>query len=108
MCGRTELGSEYFGDKVYVGSDDYHIYCLDSTTGKELWKSKFGNVVFSGPAVANGKVYAGCHDLYLHCLNADTGETIWQAQKLGILEFTPPPLLMIVSTLDRLTIIFTA
>jgi outer membrane protein assembly factor BamB len=76
-------GREYFGDKVYVGSADCHIYCLDANTGKELWKSKFDNAVFSGPAVANGKVYAGCHDLYVHCLNADTGETIWLSPKTG-------------------------
>jgi outer membrane protein assembly factor BamB len=76
-------GREYFGDKVYVGSADYLLYCLDATTGKELWRSKFDNVVFSGPAVANGKVYAGCHDLYLHCLNAETGETIWLSPKTG-------------------------
>ena len=76
-------GREYFGDKVYVGSADHNLYCLDANTSKELWKSKFGNAVFSGPAFANGKVYAGCHDLYLHCLNADSGETVWLSPKTG-------------------------
>ncbi len=76
-------GREHFGDMVYVGSADFHLYCLDADTGKELWKSKFGNAVFSGPAVADGKVYAGCHDLYLHCLDADTGEPIWLSPKTG-------------------------
>jgi outer membrane protein assembly factor BamB len=74
-------GREYFGDRVYFGSSDHNIYCLDAVTGKELWKTEFGNAVFSGPAIANGKVYVGCHDLYVHCLNAENGEQIWLSPK---------------------------
>jgi len=86
-------GREHFGDMVYLGSADFHLYCIDADTGKELWKSKFGNVVFSGPAVANGKVYVGCHDLYLRCLDAHTGELIWLSPKTGYIGIYSPAII---------------
>ena len=62
--------------KVYIGSHDGYIYCLDATTGEVVWKYEIGNYVSSFPAVVNGKVYIGYDALY--CLDADTGKLIWK------------------------------
>jgi outer membrane protein assembly factor BamB len=64
-------------NKVYVGSDDFKIYCVDLYTGEKLWEYKTGSDVFSSPAVINGKLYIGSNDKNLYCLNADTGDLIW-------------------------------
>jgi outer membrane protein assembly factor BamB len=45
------------GGKVYVGSEDNSVYCLDVDTGSKIWKYKTGGCVWSSPAVADGKVY---------------------------------------------------
>ncbi|HEC92120.1 MAG TPA: serine/threonine protein kinase, partial [Candidatus Atribacteria bacterium] len=50
--------------KVYFGSWDGYLYCLD-TNGKLLWKYGTDSNVFSSPAVVNGKVYFGSCDNYL-------------------------------------------
>ncbi len=40
--------------KVYVGSNDKFVYCLDAADGTLLWKYGTGSVVFSSPAVVDG------------------------------------------------------
>jgi len=63
--------------KVYVGSDDRNVYCLDASTGAKLWNYTTGNWVISSPAAADGKVYIGSHDGNIYCLNASTGAKLW-------------------------------
>jgi hypothetical protein len=42
--------------KVYVGSDDYDVYCLDASTGTKIWNYTTFGKVGGSPAVADGKV----------------------------------------------------
>jgi len=63
--------------KVYVGSLDNSVYCLDALTGAKIWNYTTGNSVWSSPAVANAKVYVGSNDNRLYCLDALTGAQIW-------------------------------
>jgi len=64
--------------KVYFGSDDHNVYCLNAFTGAGIWSYTTGNSVhYSSPAVANGKVYVGSYDHKVYCLNASTGAYIW-------------------------------
>jgi outer membrane protein assembly factor BamB/protocatechuate 3,4-dioxygenase beta subunit len=64
-------------DKVYFGSGDGNVYCLDANTGTKIWSLTLGDAVWSSPAVVNGKVYIGSNDKKVYCLNADNGEWIW-------------------------------
>ena len=59
--------------KVYFGSDDYHLYCLD-IYGNLLWKYKTGSYVDSSPAVVNGKVYFGSNDGTIYCFGSKKAE----------------------------------
>ena len=59
--------------KVYVGSYDNNVYCLDAATGANIWNYTTGGWVWSSPAVADGKVYVGSNDDNVYCLNAVTG-----------------------------------
>jgi hypothetical protein len=43
--------------KVYIGSQDYKVYCLNAFTGVSIWSYITDDPVFSSPAVADGKVY---------------------------------------------------
>jgi outer membrane protein assembly factor BamB len=69
--------------KVYIGSSDGYIYCLDADTGSKIWSYKTGDYVPSSPAVASGKVYVGSEDGYIYCLDADTGSEIWSYKTEG-------------------------
>ena len=64
--------------KVYFGSYDYNVYCLDAETGELIWKFKTGYWVTSSPCVVDGKVYIGSYDDNLYCLDAQTGELVWK------------------------------
>ena len=64
--------------RVYIGSDDHNVYCLNALTGAKIWNYTTGNYVWSSPAVVNGNVYVGqSYDYEVYCLNAATGAKIW-------------------------------
>jgi outer membrane protein assembly factor BamB len=70
--------------KVYVGSADNNVYCLDHATGALIWNYTTSGIVYSSPAVADGKVYIGSGDTHsitglgnVYCLNAANGAYIW-------------------------------
>jgi len=63
--------------KVYVGSDDRKVYCLNASTGAHIWNYTTGSFVRSSPAVDDGKVYVGSYDNKTYCLDATTGAHIW-------------------------------
>lgn len=73
----AESSPAVYDGKVYVGSPDGKVYCLDAEDGDELWSYTTGGMVFSSPAVYAGRVYIGSWDHTVYCLNAITGEKIW-------------------------------
>jgi outer membrane protein assembly factor BamB len=75
---------------VYVGSDDYCVYCLNATTGKQIWNYSTDGPVKSSPAIADGKVYVGSDDGCVYCLRADDGELLWKYQTLSGWIFSSP------------------
>lgn len=64
------------GDRVYVASQDKHLYCLDRTTGNVVWKFKSPSWLASQAAVHEGKVYLPHHGARLYQLDADSGELL--------------------------------
>ena len=92
--------------KVYAGSDDGYLYCLDAGTGAVVWKFRgapsdrpdrrhIGNghlvsfwPVRGGPVVADGVVYFGAgiwstFGVFLYALDAETGSVKWENGKLN-------------------------
>jgi parallel beta-helix repeat protein len=63
--------------KVYVGSTNCKVYCLNASTGAYVWSYTTGGNVFSSPAVVDGKVYVGSYDHKVYCLDALNGALIW-------------------------------
>ena len=83
--------------RLFVGSDDGHLYALNARDGQLLWKRRAGPgpemvlgngrlvsrwVVRGGPAVRDGIVYfaAGIwpsEGVFVYALRADTGDVVW-------------------------------
>jgi len=85
-------GSAVVADgKVYFGSQDTYIYCLNARSGSLIWKFPTGHKVRSTPAVVGGNVYTGTDDGNIYCLDGETGDQIWKkvlgATHMGSLEY---------------------
>ena len=76
------------GGRVYVGGGDRRIYCLNATTGKQLWNYTMDWGFWSSPAVVGGRVYMGA-GYKLYCLNATTGGHLWNYTTGGSIQSSP-------------------
>lgn len=61
------------GGKLYLGTADGFVLCLDPASGKTLWKSKVGGHILFEPAVVGGAVYAATNDGTL--IRLETGDS---------------------------------
>lgn len=84
-------------DRLFFVSDDGYLYCLDSASGRLLWKFRGGPAdrhllgngrlismwpARGGPVVADGTVYFAASiwpfmGVFIHALDARTGKTRW-------------------------------
>ncbi len=78
------------GGKVYVGSNDYNVYCLNATTGTKIWNYTTGDAITASPAVVGGKVYIGSHDKKFYALNASNGNLIWNVTLDSLVDWSSP------------------
>ncbi|MBN2102051.1 MAG: PQQ-binding-like beta-propeller repeat protein [Candidatus Aenigmarchaeota archaeon] len=77
--GSISAGITLHEGKLFFGCADYHLYCFDAKTGKELWRFKANDVNdTSYPIVADGIVYSGFFDGYLYAVNEKDGKLIWK------------------------------
>lgn len=72
--------------RVYVGSQDKNVYCLDARDGRCLWSFMTEVRIKSSVAVADGRVYVGPDDGYVYCLDAKNGTLIWKTEAGGYIE----------------------
>jgi outer membrane protein assembly factor BamB len=96
--------------KLYFGSDDGHLYCLNATDGKELWRFRavpssrtvLGNrrvisvwPIRGGPVLAGGTLYfaAGVwpfEGVFVYALDPETGDVKWLNDHTGHLYGVQP------------------
>ncbi len=54
--------------KVFVGSTNHKMYCLDEFTGEELWNITTGGQIVASPFVANSVVYITSEDGVIYAI----------------------------------------
>ena len=93
-CDTVNRGSAYVDGKLIYNLLDDHTIALDAKTGKELWRTKMGDVtrgetMTMAPFVVGDKVYVGNSggELgvwgYLAALDIKTGKEVWRARSTG-------------------------
>lgn len=68
------------GGRVYVGSDDKMLHCIDAADGHKIWTFPTEAEVQSSPLVLDGLVYFGSSDGGLYAVDAQTGKQAWVAK----------------------------
>jgi outer membrane protein assembly factor BamB len=81
-----------YGDKLYFGCWDTHLYALNISDGSLVWKwnNGKGNPKLSPasvwPVVADGKIFITAPDRYFTCLDAETGAEVWRTNQYKVRE----------------------
>ncbi|MBN2416864.1 PQQ-binding-like beta-propeller repeat protein [bacterium] len=90
--------------RVYFGSDDGYVYCLEAARGRLLWKYRPGRrdrkiignghvmsscPVRTGVVVENGVLYGAAgifpkQDVYVFALNASSGTVLWSRRQTDL------------------------
>lgn len=101
--GPVRFAPTFYNRRIYVGSDDGYVYCLDSKDGSLVWKYRAGPSdekvigngrmislwpIRTGVIVDKGIVYfaAGVfpyEGLYICALKAEDGSVVWKNDTIG-------------------------
>ncbi|MBX5320474.1 MAG: PQQ-binding-like beta-propeller repeat protein [Candidatus Bathyarchaeia archaeon] len=72
------------GNRVYVGSLDGKVYCLNAENGNVLYTYSTGGPIFGSPVYYNGIIYITSTDTYLYALNAADLSLKWRSFPLNL------------------------
>jgi outer membrane protein assembly factor BamB len=78
-----------YENKIYFGSDDSNVYCLDADTGEKIWNFTAKNLIQSTPTIVDERLYIGSNDYSVYCLNPQNGALIWQHKTQGPILSSP-------------------
>ena len=82
-----EASAAIVGDFVYAGALSGYLYCLDRTSGKEIWKyrsienpdpEKFAAGFKAAPRVTATTIFIGDEEGLFHAVDRKTGKKKWQ------------------------------
>ncbi len=93
-CDLVNRGCVFSNGKIIFNTLDDHTIAVDANTGKEIWKTKLGDInhgetITMAPLVVKDKVYVGNSggELgvrgWLTCLDSNSGKTLWRAWSTG-------------------------
>src|SRR6185436_6486175 len=63
--------------KVFIGSDDKQLHCIDLKSGKKVWAFPTQAEIESSPLVLDNVVYFGSADGILYAVDAAKGQQVW-------------------------------
>jgi len=75
--------------KVYQGSNDESIYCLDAIDGNKIWDYKTGGTIYTTPAIYDDRLYIKS-SRNVYCLDTNNGDEIWISDIGETLAYSSP------------------
>ena len=93
-CDVVNKGAMFADGKIVYATLDAHVVAVDATSGKEVWKTKVGDInkgetMTMAPIVVKGKVLVGNSGAelgvrgYLAALDLGSGRELWRAYSTG-------------------------
>jgi PQQ-dependent dehydrogenase (methanol/ethanol family) len=93
-CDVVNRGAAYADGKIFYNTLDNHTVAVDAQTGREVWKTRLGEItrgetITMAPLVVNGKVLVGNSGGemgvrgWLTALDAGSGRIAWRAYSTG-------------------------
>ena len=93
-CDVVNRGAAYYNGRIYYNTLDVQTVAVDAVTGKEVWRTKLGDInlgesMTMAPIVAKGKVIVGNSGGefgvrgWMAGLDAATGKIAWRAYATG-------------------------
>ena len=93
-CDVVNRGAAYAEGRVFFNTLDVHTVAVDAGTGKEIWKTRLGDInrgesMTMAPLVAGGRVYVGNSGGefgvrgWITALDAASGKIVWRAYHTG-------------------------
>jgi PQQ-dependent dehydrogenase (methanol/ethanol family) len=93
-CDTVNRGCTFDNGRIYFNTLDTHAVCVEAATGKEIWKTKLGDInkgetITMAPLVVRGKVLVGNSGGemgvrgWLTALDAERGTVSWRAYSSG-------------------------
>ncbi|MGZ8975744.1 PQQ-dependent dehydrogenase, methanol/ethanol family, partial [Methylomagnum sp.] len=93
-CDVVNRGAAFWDGKIFYNTLDNHTVAVDAQTGKEIWKTKLGEItqgetITMAPIVVKGKVLVGNSGGemgvrgWLTALDAGSGRIAWRAYSTG-------------------------
>ncbi len=70
--------------KVYIGTDDGVLHCLDASSGNYLWEFKTDKYGIESPSILGNKCYVTAGSA-IFCLNSNNGNKEWSTSLDGLL-----------------------
>jgi len=64
--------------RLFLGTHDGRLLCLDPAGGREVWRFESGDSVLAAPAVEGGRVYFGSFDGHVYALDEKAGTLVWK------------------------------
>ncbi len=93
-CDVVNRGAAFFNGRIYYNTLDMHTVAVDAGTGRQVWKTKLGDInmgesMTMAPIVVKGKVLVGNSGGefgvrgWVTALDANDGKIVWRAYSTG-------------------------
>jgi outer membrane protein assembly factor BamB len=76
------------GERIYFGSSDSYVYCLNAATGQPVWYYPTHHCVKGSISVFGDRIYHGGRDNKIHCYTLD-GKMVWETRTGNDMDSNP-------------------
>lgn len=76
--GPVKSSAAIVNGKVYIGSDDKLVHCIDAASGEKVWTFATEGEIEASPLVLDGRVFVGSSDGIFYAVDATTGKEVWR------------------------------
>lgn len=81
--GPVKSSPVYQDGRVYIGSDDDHVYAFDARNGDRLWRTPLQGNVTAAPVLTHDLLLIGSEGGHLFALDQTTGAIAWEQPAIG-------------------------